>query len=64
MNCDKGVLAMTVTELWNQAQSLSPEEKKELAQLLLASLEDEEESEGKTAGEILTLLEKCRLLNL
>jgi hypothetical protein len=49
---------MTVTEIFAQARALSPQERKELAKLLIDSLDtDENPGKAKTGAEIVVLLQ-------
>lgn len=48
---------MTVTEVFEQAKALSPEERKELTKLLIDTFGDEAIGQPKTGAEIVAMLE-------
>jgi hypothetical protein len=54
MNCRKGFV-MTVNELYKQAQALSPEERVELANLLIDSVESLSEWTDEELAELLKI---------
>jgi hypothetical protein len=53
-----GFFEMTLTDIFDQAKALSPQERKELAKLLIDTLDAEQAvSQAKTGAEIVALLE-------
>jgi hypothetical protein len=52
---------MTITEIFEQAKTLNPQERKELAKLLIDTLDTSEAaSQAKTGAEIVALLQSIK----